>query len=132
MNLRLERRLYREDGIFSDLKDENGKVIAVTLEHSYDNTPKIPNGTFTCKRGQHRLHDMVSDFTTFEIENIPGHFNILFHWGNFNKDSDGCVLVGQSVAFVNGTKMITKSKDSFDRFMQLQNSLNSFQLTVVG
>ncbi len=132
MNLRLERRLYRADGIFSDLKDESGKVIAVTLEHSYDNKPKIPNGTFTCKRGQHRLHGMTNAFTTFEITGIAGHDNLLFHWGNYNKDSDGCVLVGKSVAFVAGSKMITQSRITFDQLMQSELSIDSFQLTVTG
>ncbi len=136
MNLRLERRLYRSDGIFSDLKDETGRVVAVTLEHAYPDglgnfKPKIPNGTFTCQRGPHRLHGMVSDFTTYEVTHVAGHDNLLFHWGNYNKDSDGCILLGRSVAFLNGIKMVTNSRDSFDRFMASQSD-NTFQLTVVG
>jgi hypothetical protein len=131
MNLKLERRLFRDDGIFSDLKNEKGDVIAVTLEHSYDKKPKIPNGTYTCKRSPHRLHGMSSDFITFEIMNVPGHDNILFHWGNYNKDSDGCVLVGQKVAMMpNGMKMITRSRETFADLMKIEEGLDTFQLTV--
>lgn len=137
MNLRLERRLYREDGIFSDLKDEKGNLIAVTLEHAYDNgsggwTAKVKPGTFYCQRGQHRLHNMTFDFVTFEVLGIAGHDDILFHWGNFNKDSEGCILVGKTIAYVNGAKMITRSKDAFADFMKLETDTDLFQLTVIA
>jgi hypothetical protein len=137
MNLRLERRFYRPDGIFSDLKDDTGKLIAVTLEHAYMDAsgkfvPKIPQGAFTCKRGPHRLHGMSSDFMTFEICGVAGHSNLLFHWGNYNKDSEGCILVGKSIAFLNGMKMITRSRESFDQLIRLQDGVDSFQLIVIG
>lgn len=141
MNLTLTRTEYRSDGIFSELRDEDGNTIARTLEHAYlmggtgpgegyTYIPKIPPGTYTCVRGPHRLHGMTADFETFEITGVVGHENLLFHWGNFNKDSEGCVLVGKSEAVGGGAHMVTASRDTFAAFMQLQDGLDSFQLTV--
>lgn len=141
MNLTLNRSEKREDGIFGILRDEARKQVAVTLEHAYDSgngdgsyTAKIPDGTYTCVRSMHRLHGMTDDFETFEITNVPGHTNILFHWGNYNSDSDGCVLLGRRIlpdtrSIATGN-MISSSRNTFNAFMDLQKGLNQFTLTV--
>lgn len=139
MNLTLIRKEYRPDGIFSDLrKNDTAERVAVTLEHAYSDThdseylPKIPSGTYTCVRGQHRLHNMTHGFDTFEITGIAGHSNLLFHWGNYNSDSEGCVLLGQSKTLEsNGNQMITNSKQTFNDFMNLQAGVDTFTLTVI-
>src|SRR6266481_1747921 len=111
--MKLIRTDKNYNGVFGILQDSDGNNLAVTLEHSYDGIPKIPNGTFTCVRGSHRLHGMTNDFITFEITGVPDHINILFHWGNYNKDSEGCVLLGK--ARVGDT--ITMSRLTFESFM---------------
>lgn len=131
MDLLLTRIESRHDGIFSELKDPKFKVIAHTLEHSYDSVPKLPDGTYTCIRGEHRLHNMTQTFTTFEVTGVEGHTGILFHWGNWNADSEGCILLGEGIAPSSKGQMITNSKVAFADFMKLQSGLNSFILTVV-
>lgn len=131
MDLTLIRKEYREDGIFSSLIAESGGKIADTLEHSYDKKPKLPTGEYRCVRGKHRLHSMTQDFETFEITGVPDHSGILFHIGNSNKDSDGCVLLGATtIISPNGSQVIVKSKVTFQIFMELQKDINEFQLTV--
>lgn len=136
MSLTLTRKEYREDGIFSELTDESGALVACTLEHAYpmDGSfqPKIPMGKFTCKRGLHRLENMTQDFETFEITGVEGHSNLLYHFGNFNKDSSGCILLGTAFGQngAQGAKMILCSRVAFKQFMTLQEGVNSFELTV--
>ena len=133
MNLTLRRDEYRADGIFSTLFDDLGNPIDRTLEHSYDNEPKIPPGTYTCVRGPHRLHGMTEDFSTFEVTGVEGHEGILFHWGNFNRDSEGCILVGQSkTTQSDNSEMITGSRLAFASLMALQAGVDEFTLTVVA
>jgi hypothetical protein len=136
MNLILTRKERRADGVFSELSDEAGRVLFHTLEHAYPAgdgyEPKIPNGTFTCRRGEHRLHGMTESFSTFEITGVLGHQNLLFHWGNFNRDSEGCILVGEKVAQAGQEEMITNSRAAFARFLALQAGLDLFPLTVRG
>lgn len=134
MNITLKRREYLQDGVFGDFYDENHVHIAVTLEHAYGTstvyTPKLPVGFYTCVRGTHSLHNGIH-FETFEVTNVPGHTNILIHAGNFNKDSEGCILVGQSEVHSNGAEMITNSKLTFAKFMQLQSGVSNFILNVI-
>jgi hypothetical protein len=135
MNLTLKRTDYREDGCFGNIFDESGKQIGVTLEHAFDAghgigsyAPKIPPGTYKCVRGQHRLDHSTSPFETFEVTGVQGHSGILFHVGNYNKDSDGCILVGHG--YGGDPRMIYQSKMTFDSFMNLQHNVNEFTLTV--
>jgi hypothetical protein len=131
MNLTLTRLRFTAAGIFGKLSDESGNVIDVTLEHSFDGLPKLAVGTYTCKRGMHRLHNMTADFETFEVLGVPP-FNgnpvtgLLLHWGCFNRDSEGCVLVGT----IAQADMITGSRVAFAKFMALQDGFDTFILTV--
>lgn len=135
MDLYLTRKQFREDGIFSELTDSDGQLIAMTLEHAYPNDsgfgPKIPNGVFICKRGEHYLHEMTTPFETFEITGVEGHVGLLFHWGNFNKDSEGCILLGESIQHVGiRPQAVTNSRATFKKFMDFLKSLDTFVLTV--
>lgn len=132
MNLILTRTQHKECGVFGELTDESGAFGAVTLEHAYPDgnggfTAKIPDGEFKCVRGGHLLHGMTTPFETFEITGVEGHSNLLFHWGNWNKDSEGCILVGEDVV---GGDMITNSRAKFAGFMDLQAGLADFILVV--
>ncbi len=144
MNLTLTRKEYRSDGIFSELTDEDGNVIAQTVEHAYESlvshdigdgegitySPKLPIGTYTCVRGQHRLHS--GPIETFEITGVLGHSGVLFHYGNTQQDSDGCVIVGQAVVDdpQSGVQMVTNSRTTFMKLMELESERDEFQLTV--
>lgn len=137
MNLSLVRKQFAKCGIFSELLDEDGKHIAFALEHAYPAQtrdgwiPKIPNGTFICFRGMHQLAGMSTPFETFEVTDVPNHTGILFHVGNFNKDSEGCILLGDGFQQNGNTViMVTKSQVAFENFMHQQSLVNSFMLTV--
>ena len=129
----LHRTAFMVTGVFGTLMDSNNKQLAVTLEHSYAGehglfTAKIPNGVYTCKRSSHRLEGMDHDFVTFQVMDVPGYTNILFHWGNFNKDSEGCILMGQEV--LQDYSMITNSKATWQAFMDRLADEDQFELIV--
>ncbi len=135
MNLTLFRSAYVSDGIFGELNSEDGSFQCVCLEHAYLIrgfwTPKLPKGTYRCVRGVHRLDDSKPPFVTFEVTNVPGHTGILFHSGNFNSDSQGCILLGHTIIDRgDGTEMITSSRETFAMFLILQQDVNEFELTV--
>lgn len=129
---------FRPDGIFGEFTFENDPGrFCWTLEHAYKQAdgryqPIIIPGTYTCIRGPHRLHNMTHDFETFEIKGVNGHTNLLFHFGNFNRDSEGCVLVGrtESVDPTTGDEMITGSRDEFKAFMDRLEGIDVWTLTV--
>lgn len=129
MDLKLKRLDCAEDGIFSELCDMEGKVLFRTCEHSYNDKPKVYTGTFKCVRGVHQLHTGPK-FETFEITGVSGHSNILFHVGNWQHDSEGCVLVGEAICESRQGRMVTNSRHAFEEFMKLQDGVNEFTLTV--
>lgn len=122
----LKRNDYNENGIFGILADENHIQIAVTLEHSYDSEPKLTNGSYMCVKGQHTLEHTPVPFQAFEITQVPLHTNILIHVGNYNKDSEGCVLIGKERV----DDMITHSRDAFHEFMDSMAGVSTFTLVV--
>lgn len=149
MDMRLNRIRSGPNGIFSVLDSKDDQFSAFTLEHAYpchevrnDETadlgiswngyaPKIPNGKYLCVRGLHRLESMIHQFETFEVTGIKDHKNILFHVGNYQRDTSGCILVGQAIAQTEGGgEMITNSRKVFDEFMLIQKSAETFYLTV--
>lgn len=152
MNITYLRRMYRPDGIFSVAsRDDTGMPFAVVLEHAFFDAaqqkylPILQPGVYECVRSMHRLKGMTEDFETFEIQNVVDqnnktHSGVLFHWGNWNENSEGCSLLGESFATGHNplnpnpapVEMITRSRDTFALFMRLQTGIDKFQLTVRG
>lgn len=136
MDLTLSRSEYRSDGVFGQLRGLD--FAAVTLEHAFTDGaggyyPKVPPGRYVCKKGIHRLENALSSFETFEVENVPGHTGILFHVGNYNEDSNGCILLGNFTGPASTKKkMIVNSKLAFQRFMALQAGAESFNLEILA
>lgn len=125
MDLILYRQDYTQEGVFGVMGDFQ------TLEHAYPGNPigwvaKVDPGTYWCVLGAHRLESMKEDFQTYRLQ-VEGHTDILFHPGNTNADSNGCILLGTR----RSGNMILNSKQAFDAFMKLQDGVDSFQLTVI-
>lgn len=131
MNLALTRKEFKKTGVYGELRDEHDALIAVTLEHVYQVnglwTPKVAPGTYNCVR--HAPNKLP--YETFMLENVPDFqgkpvSGILLHCGNYNKDSEGCILVGLSVV----SDMIAHSRAAFATLMHLQQGLDHFKLTI--
>jgi hypothetical protein len=136
MDLTLKRNMSKPNGIFGELFQIDGPFLLKSLEHAYLSPgglwlPKIPEGQFTCMRGEHELSNGVP-FETFEIMGVSGHTGLLFHSGNWEKDSSGCVLLGINIVGSPGYEMITQSRKAFERFMEAQEGVDDFQLTVIS
>ena len=127
MDITIKREEFSPNGVFGEMYDDKGNKIGVTLEHSFNGTPKVAPGTYTCLRhAPNRL-----PYETFELQNVPDFegkpvTGILIHIGNYSSDSDGCILVGDQK---NGD-MIMNSKLTFAKFMELQDNVNEFTLVI--
>lgn len=138
MDMILKRTSKRQDGILGELQsDDIVSFKCATLEHAYTDEqggwePKIPEGFYKCVRGMHQLVKSAHPFETFEITDVPEHTKILFHVGNFNNDSEGCVLLGEKMIIEGKTPlMIANSKVTFEKFMNMQHGVEEFNLTVI-
>lgn len=125
----IQRTHLRVDGTFGVL-DINGLPICVTLERVWADNKKgescIPAGCYVARRV---LSPKFGN--TFEITGVNGRDAILFHWGNIDLDSHGCVLLGESFHIWNaGQCSIASSKVAFAEFMQRLGKTKEFDVEI--
>lgn len=108
----------------------NGRPFCVTLERPWygnqQNISCIPAGAYICRRVKSNKFGM-----TFEVADVQGRAGILFHAGNYAKDSRGCILLGASFENVMaGQRMIANSTATFQKLMLALTDVEAFELTV--
>lgn len=119
----------RQDGTFGVFIDADCPF-AITAERAWLNNARgkscIPVGEYTCKRvNSPKFGD------TFEVTSVPGRSEILFHKGNIDDDSHGCILVGEQYAvWQDGSCSIAASAVGFTEFKQRTTVLQEFKLII--
>jgi hypothetical protein len=120
--------LHRQEKGFAG--GEEDLPIAVTLENPWiDNLPRvscIPCGLYLCKRV-----DSPKFGDTFEICDVAERTHILFHSGNFETDTLGCVLVASKFGVLSNTPAVLDSKIAFRNFLDGLEDINEFELAIV-
>jgi len=103
---------------------------AVTFELQWnDNTRNIsciPKGQYLCER-----YSSTKYADTFQVKNVPGRSYILFHVGNTQSDSEGCILVGEQFEKVLGKEGVASSKDGFGEFLENLKGESEFTLKII-
>ena len=139
MQLTLKRVSTNCDGTFGVLLIDT-KPVCVTLEESWkDNLPNescIPAGVYMCRR-----HHSPRFGTTYKVMDVPGRSDIIFHWGNTEANTKGCVLVGDSygelTAFDDDENehqlqpAVLRSRYAFGKFMKRLNKEEEFYLNIL-
>jgi hypothetical protein len=111
------------------LYDEDGRVVSrhETLENPWlDNAQDIsciPAGEYVCRRVVSPRYG-----ETFEITLVPGRTHILFHWGNYPSNTEGCVLLGTSRAV--DVPAVWSSRAAHAEFMTAVQGVDEFHLTI--
>ena len=129
-SLTLKRLATGEEGTPGVLIYDNWPF-ALTLEREWlDNQVGIScisAGTYYCERvDSPRFGD------TFEVLEVLGRSHILFHKGNIDDDSHGCILVGEQFEPINGKKAIRASKKGYNEFMGILKDDDAFQLIITN
>lgn len=125
--LRLVRYCETEDGTFGVLT-YNSQPFCLTLEpndRGNKHNSCIPAGTYLCRR-----HSGPKFKNTWEIINVPNRTAILFHIGNIEDDSLGCILLGKSLGSVKRKLGVVQSSNTFNRFMNISERCSELHLTI--
>ena len=129
--LTLIRVAENMDGTFGVLVDhtELGDIpFAVTLERKWVENRKqvscIPIGNYEC------LSVNSPTFGKTFAVSVPGRTHILFHRGNTQDDSRGCILIGERFDKLNKKNAILNSKHGFKEFMERLVKYEKFRLIV--
>lgn len=112
---------------------EDGVEICKTLELEYmDNASNIscipvsPEGGYLCK-----LVNSPRFGLTYEVTGVEGRSHILFHSGNTEKDTHGCILVGLiSNGRAGHYAMLYSSRIAHERFMAHLQGVDEFHLVI--
>ena len=135
--INLKRIAHTEDGTFGVLLS-GGKPFAVTLERPWHDNKRgvscIPTGVYTATRCRKSVYYNYQDSPkfgdTFVVEQVPGRSKILFHKGNLDDDSHGCILVGEQFGVLNGQTAVLASRKGFGEFLAINSDRDTFQFVV--
>ena len=107
----------------------NKQTFCVTLEPpdiiNKVNISSIPAQQYICKRYHSKRYP-----DTFEVTNVPDRSSILFHPGNTNKNTAGCILLAASFGKLSGNRAILNSGHTFALFLNILEGVEELHLTI--
>ena len=105
------------------------QVFCVTLEPpNFDNmrnTSCIPAGQYLCSR-----IESPNFGETYEVRHVPNRSHILFHAGNWVRNTEGCILLAQHYGKLQGNRAVLNSGATFRRFLSELGDYDTFSLTI--
>ncbi len=113
-------RLELADCSIGQMVETESGFKCFTLELPWqDNTPNlscIPKGTYEAYK-----HNSLRNGICFQLRDVPGRAHIQIHVGNFSYQTAGCILVGDSIKFLDAdnTPDVTNSRKTLSKLMQL-------------
>ncbi len=123
--VRIVRVEKSEDGIIGVLTID-GKADCFTMQpDERDVHFSIPVGNYACRRFSGRKWQ-----DTFEII-VPKHSALLFHSGNTEENTEGCILLGEEVGELIGKRAVLASGKAFKEFMKKMGADQAFNLVIV-
>jgi hypothetical protein len=118
-----------QDGTFGVLLDEK-TPFCLTVERPWLNNRKnescIPDGEYLCKRVKSPRFG-----NTFEVNSVPDRTAILFHKGNIEDDTHGCVIVGEQYESLNGKIAVLASGKAMQEFLERTAGIQEFLFLVM-
>lgn len=116
------------DGTFGVLKI-NGTLFCHTLEppdrENQRNRSSIPAQQYTAIE-----YDSPGYGKTFRVEAVPGRSHILFHAGNIDDHTEGCIILGDRLGELSGRRAVLNSRNTMRRFMDALRGFDRFRLSV--
>lgn len=112
------KRVYQDDCTMGVLNYHGFRCY--TLEPPWLDNKKsvscIPAGTYKARK-----HASPRFGNCIAIDNVVDRSNILIHVGNFVSQTEGCILVGDSISDINRDSVpdVTNSKKTFNELMAL-------------
>jgi len=102
------------------------KILELPDRKNQTSISRIPAGTYTCIlrwSPKYKWH--------YHVTNVPGRSLILIHFGNFFKDTRGCLIAGVNFHDINhdGYRDVTSSKKTMKRMLAI--APKTFELTII-
>ena len=101
------------------------KTLELPWRENQRNISCIPNGRYIVKK-----HYSPRFGQCFWLQDVPNRSEILIHQGNYNRDTNGCILVGANFMDIDrdGNKDVTSSVITMNMLLAVAN--NEFELLI--
>jgi len=114
------------------LLGESGDVIfqAASLELPWNGNQRqvscIPTGSYLVSK----TNSPKFGAGTFSVNRVPGRSNILIHPGNFTREIEGCILLGDRFADIDNDRItdVTNSRAAINLLKKLA---DTFEMTII-
>lgn len=120
MDLKLVRETFTDKSTIGKLY-MNGKFFCYTLEdvvraEKIKHETAIPYGVYeVIVNWSNRFKQQMP-----LLLRVPNFEGVRIHWGNYSKDTDGCILLGKT----KGDDFIGQSKTTYANFMNIMNEVS--------
>lgn len=113
---RISENPYITFGVLLD--DSTGLPICLTLENPYlqneKNISSIPEGNYFCKPYSSEKYKDV-----YVVCNVPNREGILFHIGNTENHTKGCILPGMKYGYLNDDLAVLNSFEAMEEIRKI-------------
>ena len=127
------KRICENDGTFGALLHDN-VIVCLILERKWkENKPFescIPASEYICRKVKDVSVSIGSNDYTYEIANVPDRYGILFHIGNIEDDTAGCLLTGEKVGTYKFKNAVLNSGSAFGKFIKYLGEDEIFHLEI--
>ena len=113
------QRAFNNGVALGVLRDDGGRIFFTTFEDK-----PIPAGTYKVKLMPAAANPRHGE--SWEVQAVPGRTDILFHSGNNERDSEGCILVGLGFH----GRAIAASDIGMIRFRKFLSKMREFRLVI--
>ena len=114
--MKLERFCYSDFGTYGTLILPDGTHLATVERPWLNNSARIsciPIGKYDCRPRRYNR----GGYDAVEVRGVEGRTHILFHVGNYVRNSNGCILVNSHHSAIGGEWCGAGSKKAFKLFM---------------
>lgn len=128
MRLDLLRVGQSNRGTFGVIRHDQVPFV-LTLERPWEGNETdvscIPAGRYKCRRVRSMRFG-----NTYEVCDVPGRTNVLFHKGNFIYETKGCILIGEEFSGTWDRPFVASSERGFLEFTKLLADIPEFDLVI--
>ncbi len=118
----LTRRWFEDERTIGELWCE-GEWVAFTMEPGFADVdaPRVPFGFYHLERhdlAEYKYRDtwaLVGETVSHQPEEGIARSAVLFHKGNWDEDTVGCILLGMTLSHMNGETATRASGDAMNR-----------------
>ena len=134
----LTRRWFEDERTIGELWCE-GEWVAFTMEPGFADVdaPRVAFGFYHLvrhDRDEYKFRDtwaLVGESVSHQPEDGIARSAVLFHKGNWDEDTRGCILLGMTLSHMNGETATRASGDAMDRLRSFLGSADAY-LTITG